>query len=429
MNMNIFLKNKKMRVTGYIVIIGLLVSISSCIHRDFDEPPIKEIPEGKLLTIEELRQIYVDSVRDMGAEYYKFVDEYSVFATVTMDEKSGNIYRSSFVQDHTGGINLRLRSPGGLYLGDSVRIYLKGTNIGAYREMLQLDSVDVQKNIIKQATHKFVEPEVVTIGQIKAGGFQAKLIKLEDVQFVESDLGKTYANAIGLSAQSRYIENCQGEELIVRTSGYASFAGDTLPEGKGSIIAIISQYDSMWQLYIRETEEVKLSGNRCGDHDEFFSEDFAGLTHLQEVDLEGWKNINQIGDIKWMGSVQGSPLVSAAQITGDGNENITWLITPEINITENTRMSFDSRAADIAGAQLEVMISVNYDGGENPQNANWVALTANIANSSSGFSSWVNSGSIFLGGYHGAVHIAFRYSTQNSQNGRYFIDNLILYNE
>lgn len=426
--MNVFLKNEMMKTIAFVSIGVLLMCLSSCIQKDFDEPPIKEIPEGKILTMEDLRQIYVDSVRNPGVEFYKFVDDYSLFANVTMDEKSGNIYRSSFIQDHTGAINLRLMSPGGLYLGDSVRVYLKGTNISAYREMLQLDSVDVEKNIIKQATHKFVEPETVTIGQIKAGNYQAKLVKLEDVQFVESDLGKTYADPIGLSAQSRYIENCQGEEIIVRTSGYASFAGENVPEGKGSLIAVVSQYDATWQLYIREMDEVKMSGSRCGEVSEFFSENFDNVNHGEDFNISGWQNINQIGDIKWKGFV--TQTVSAAQISGDGNENTTWLITPQINLTESVGMSFDTRAGNIAGANLVVMISSDYDGGSSPQDANWTELTANIAYSDSGFSDWIFSGNVNLSGYSGEeVHIAFKYTTQSGQNGAYYLDNLMIYND
>ncbi len=50
----------------------------------------------------------------------------STYGVVVGDESSGNIYKNSYVQDSTGAINLRLINPGGLYVGDSIRIYLKG---------------------------------------------------------------------------------------------------------------------------------------------------------------------------------------------------------------------------------------------------------------------------------------------------------------
>ncbi len=408
------------------VLIGMIVfMLTSCIHDDFDEPPIKNIPEGKILTIEELRQIYYDSVRNIGKEFYRFTDDYSVFAIVSMDELSGNIYRSIYIQDHTHAISLRLTSPGGLYLGDSVRLYLKGTVIGSYREMIQLDSVNTEKNIIKQATNKLVEPEIVTIQQILNGGFQAKLIKLEDVQFAEKELGKTYADNINKLAMSHDLENCIGQKLIVRTSGHAYFAGDKLPEGRGSLIAIASQYNDVWQLLIRSTDEVLLTKTRCGMQDEVFSENFDDVQHDQDVNLPGWKNIVQEGGVKWMGFV--STVFNAAYISGNNDNNITWLITPGINIQQNAGMSFKSRAGNIQGAELQILISSDYDGGDNPQNVEWTELNSNIAYSSSGFSQWVSSGNIDLNQYSGNVNIAFRYSAGQGKTGNYFINNLIIY--
>lgn len=408
------------------VLIGMSIfMLNSCIHDDFDEPPIKKIPEGKLLTIEELRQIYHDSVRNVGKEYYKFTDDYSVFANVSMDERSGNIYRSIYIQDHTDAITLRLTSPGGLYLGDSVRLYLKGTVIGSYREMIQLDSVNTEKNIIKQATNKFVEPEIVTIQQILNGGFQAKLIKLEDVQFAENELGKTYADNLNLFAMSRDLENCIGQKIIVRTSGYAYFAGEKLPEGRGSLVAIVSQYNDMWQLLLRSTDEVLLTKSRCGIHDEIFSENFDDVEHNQNLNLPGWKNIAQVGDVKWKGFV--STTFNAAYITGDADDNTTWLITPVINIQQNAGMSFKSRAGNIQGAELKVLISDDYDGGNDPQNATWNELNADIAHSSSGYSQWISTGNINLDQFTGNVNIAFRYNAGQGKTGVFFIDNFVVY--
>jgi hypothetical protein len=421
------LKTNIMKSTLLVLSMSLLIGFVSCIHREFDEPPIKEIPEGNIMTVEELRQVYNDSAMMLGQAYYKFEKELSVFATVTMDDKSGNIYKSAYIQDQTGAINLRLSTSGGIYEGDSVRLYLKGTVISSYQGMLQLDSVDVDKNIIKQATQKNLEPELVTIGQIKAGAYQGKLIKLEDVQFVDSDLGNTYANPITLQTINRYIENCQEEQLIVRTSGYANFAGDTLPNGRGSLIAIVGQFGNDWQLYIRGTEEVDFNKGRCGEFDEIFSEDFSGLVNNEEFSLTGWKNINQTGDVMWKGFV--SPTLSAATITGDGNANITWLITPKITIGTDSKISFDSRAANIVGAELEILISTDYNGGNAPQDAMWTSLPATIATSSSGFSNWIPSGSLSLSSYSGDVYFAFKYTTANSQTGQYFIDNLNVFND
>src|SRR5690606_37190717 len=244
------------KLISLLLLAGTTLFISSC-NKEFDTPPIKTIPEGNRITIADLKAMYQGSP-------LKITDELSMFAVVTMDEQSGNIYKEAYIQDETGAINLRLLSSGGLYQGDSVRVFLKGTVLSTYNQMMQLDSVDVDNNIIKQATKKDRQPDVYTdISQVTTG-HQAKLIKIENVQFVASELGNTYADGINLMSQSRTLEDSLGNTIIVRTSGYANFANETLPQGSGTIIAIVSQFNSTLQLLIRNPSEVVFNNPRFG---------------------------------------------------------------------------------------------------------------------------------------------------------------------
>jgi len=256
---------KNISLKTSLVLVTIVLTMSSCIHDEFEEPPVTTIPEGTILTIQDLNSIYLSDSVAQGT--YKFTEDYSVYATVTMDDKSGNIYKSAYVQDGTMAINLHLLSSGGLYEGDSIRIYLKGLTLGTYSEMLQLDSVHVDDNVVKVSTLKYIEPEVVTIDQIKTGGYKGKLIKLENVQFVDGDLGSTYADEENLITEDRTIEDETGATMIVRTSGYASFAGTALPEGRGSLVAIAGIYNTTNQLYLRNTGEVIFDQRRFGDVD------------------------------------------------------------------------------------------------------------------------------------------------------------------
>ncbi len=408
------------------VLIFLLIGFSSCIQEKFDEPPLNVIPEGNILTISEVRQIYTDSVLLAAAntETYKFTDDFSVFGIITMDDKSGNIYKTAYVQDETGAINLRLLSPGGVYEGDSVRVYLKGLVLSSYERMLQLDSVNVDKNIIKQSTLHKTEPKEITIGELKTGNYQAQLIKIDNVQFVGNDAGKQYADPIGLNTVNRTIEDCDGNTLIVRTSGYASFAGQNTPEGRGSIIAIAGQFRDDWQLYIRRTEEVKFDNLRCGEYNAIFEEDFASVEHNKKIEISGWKNIASVGDSVWVG--QNNGINTSAKITGIGNSE-AWLITPKIEIKnpEFTYLKFSTRALSLYGANLKVYVSKNYDGGSNPDNSTWEEINANIASSTS----TTNSGNIDLSSYSGNINIAFKYSGLSGNKGVFYLDNLIVFEE
>jgi hypothetical protein len=215
-----------------------------------------EMPVGEVITVDQLRNMY-------AAKAITFDTDISVYATVTMDDKSGNIYRSAFIQDHTGAINLRLAAPGGIYKGDSIRINLKGTTLDSYQRMLQLDNVNVDKNIFKLDVMKDLSPKTLTISQIRTGNYQAQLVKLENVQFNIADTGKNFADNEGLQSLNRILEDCDGSQVIVRTSGYANFADANTPSGNGSLIAVVSQFQNDIQLYIRQIEEVQLNNDRC----------------------------------------------------------------------------------------------------------------------------------------------------------------------
>jgi hypothetical protein len=249
-------KNRHIPLIAWAVAALLMAGIISCIHDDFDTPPMWNFPEGEVLTLTQLRQLYT-------GDPITFETDISVYATVTMDDKPGNIYRSAFIQDAGGAINLRLVAPGGIYRGDSVRIYLKGTTLSSYQRMLQLDNVNVDRNVQKIAVLKHVEPVPINITQIKSGNFQGQLVRLNNVQFTMADVGQTFADAESLQTLNRTLEDCDGNKVIVRTSGYANFANQPVPEGNGSLVAVVAQFQNDIQLYIRTLDELDMQGARC----------------------------------------------------------------------------------------------------------------------------------------------------------------------
>ncbi len=252
----------KRSVLKSIVLLSLMVALFGCVKDVPDAPDTSPIPfnPDKVLTIGQLKNILTDS-----AGTYTFNDNYSLFATVVMDESSGNIYRSAHIEDATGGIQVNLLNPGGLYLGDSVRILLNGTTLDEYGGMPQIQNVDVGKMVMKLGTDNFVEPLLVTIEQLRTNiaFYESRVIRLEDVQFIDSELGTPFADSVNKVDKNKTLEDCNGNTIIVRTSGYANFANRTLPEGNGSLIAIAGHYNSDPQLTIRTISEVQLNDLRC----------------------------------------------------------------------------------------------------------------------------------------------------------------------
>lgn len=426
------MRNTKNIVIASLALIFSAVMIVSCKKREFDVPPLKELPTGSILNIADLRARFNDST---GAPV-RFTEDLSVYGIVTMDDKSGNIYKSAFLQDRFGAINLRLLSSGGLYVGDSVRIFLKGTVLSRYNGMLQLDSVDVDNNVVKQKSAVNFEPQVVTIDQITTD-MQSKLVKLENVQFSCSDIGKTYANSVTQASENRYLVDCNGRSIIVRTSGYASFAGQQLPSGGGSLVAVVGVFNSDIQLYIRTVGEVKMSGPRCVNSAvSTLDEPFTSITvDNADLGLTGWTNVAKVGEEKWSAQIYQSEKYAEATAYGATGAVETWLVSPPITLDNpSKKLSFQSAIAFYNHNPGSVWITTQFDGCD-LGSSTWTEIPAVIATGNNGNFTWVSSGSIPLAGYlpqgyTGNFYIGFKYvgNGSNGQTTNFRIDNVKITN-
>jgi hypothetical protein len=249
------------------VLITIIVSFVGC-DRELDKPPIDTVNPNLILTIADINQIYADSGNN-----YVFTKDYMLYATVVMDDGTGNIYKEAYLQDTSGGINLyRLTYAESLFEGDYIRLNLNGVQIVYYSGKMELvfDNVDSEQSIVVQAKGRHIQPVDVTIAELMAGDYNCQLVNLKDVQFKDSDLAFTYANKNGSSNTNRNIMDCSGQSMIVRTSDYSTFAGDTVAQGKGDMVGIATKYvysggDVAWQLLIRSVDEVSLDSARCGE--------------------------------------------------------------------------------------------------------------------------------------------------------------------
>ncbi len=256
---------------------------SSCEKVEPDKPPANTLPADSIITISELRDLY-------NGEPVDFEDTgINVMAIVTMDDSSGNIYREAFVQDNEAGILIRLSQFGNFSEGDSVRIALSGATLDEYRGMLQLTNVDGRTNVVVQASEIYLDPIPITIDEIDSD-MQGMLVKIDEVQFAFGDAGAPYALSPEVQAgTNRRLEDCEGNSLIVRTSGYADFANELTPEGNGSIIGLVGEHLSDMQLHIRRTSEVVMEDERCEPPGEDL--DLITIAEIKQMFADGETNL------------------------------------------------------------------------------------------------------------------------------------------
>lgn len=257
----------KKNFTILTVLFAVILVISSC-EKEHDRPPLKSVDPSMILEIKDLYKIQADS-----GDNYTFVDDYMLYATVVMDDSTGNIYKEAYLQDSTGGINLyKMSYSRALRVGQYIRLNLNGASIKNYSgkmEVIYSNVLDFGKSFVVQQDYEPILPFEVTMEDIFTAAYDCELVTLTDVQFADSDTAMTYAVLGGTSSQNRNIVDCNGNTMIIRNSDYSLFAGDSLPNGKGNMTGIITKYiytggDTAWQLLIRNPDEVLLNNPRCG---------------------------------------------------------------------------------------------------------------------------------------------------------------------
>lgn len=348
---------------------ALLMCFCACDDDNYDVPNPGPLPDGKDFTISGICDMY----SSQGASFV-ISDTAYLYAVVTADESSGNLYKQLYVQDKTGGINLQLEeSANNVRIGDSIRIVLNGLAVTSYNNLMQITGIKPAYDIIVLKNECYIEPEVVTIKQLNSTNFvyTGKLVKIKDVQFTASDTTGTYADGYALTSKNLTLTDSIGDEVIVRNSGYANFANKKVIGGCGDGIFIVSRYSSTVQLLIRDVRELEFNGSRHkGIEPEYI--------FMQSFD----KNFGTFKTFDVKGAQSFSISYGTACMTGYADntnlENEDWLISPTIDLSKNDtaffNMTYISRYFNDLNNDITLQISANYTEGSDPSTAIWTQV-------------------------------------------------------
>jgi len=262
--------NKLIFFLSLVVTVGLF----SCVDRAFDEPEFNfEDPNLEVtLNIAQLKSTHVNG------QYETLSGGDIIAGVVVANDKSGNFYETIVIADETGGIEVKIdkRSLFNTYpVGRKVFVQLDGLVLGDYNDLIQIgyssnDNAfigipgEYSDEYVKGGSLNNEIPNDTLELKDLDENYMSMLVTLKNVQFADEELGKTYADAQFKVTTNRSMVSCSGGEIIVRTSGYASFAGSSLPQGKGTFTAVLSRYRDDFQLYLRDTTDVHFDEMRCG---------------------------------------------------------------------------------------------------------------------------------------------------------------------
>ncbi|PCJ95394.1 MAG: nuclease [Flavobacteriaceae bacterium] len=260
---------------GYLYI---LLIICSCVkNTDFDAP--KSSCENKLTTntsFADVKKLYVDEIiqihEDLILEGY-----------VISSDKAGNFFGKLHIQDSstnpTGGFQLEidLRDSHlfyqsgskvylklkGLYLEKSKGVYKIGGVFSAFgnASVGRLPSIVVQQHLFLGCSDtKAIQPTIVGIDALEDAMVNT-LVQLEDIEVIEASIGKPFAEA--KKETQRILKDCDGDEIALLNSGYSDFQSTILPEGNGTITVVLLKKNDIYQVVIRDVNDIDFSKERC----------------------------------------------------------------------------------------------------------------------------------------------------------------------
>lgn len=380
---------------------------------------------------------------------------------VISNDEAGNFYKTLVIQDAPespqAGIQIDIDDPAlyDLYKpGQKVYVTLYGRDdngnllpplgmenmngvlhIGAIVQdaVERISATEYTKYIKRSSEVATLVPTVITPGEYSDGLINT-LVQINDMQLRSEELGSAYANPDDTYTVNRYLKNCGDDsETIIRNSGYSSFKSQLFPEGRGAIVSVFSKYNNDYQLFIRDTEDVMFTDNRC---DPLFEETFNSAINNTTLNLPGWVNFTEAGSDLWTEQVYQGNGYAQFDCYGSGDElSVGWLITPGIELPAGSSpvFSFLTEHAyyDAGHMPLEVFISTDFDGTSGDVlTATWDEVTGYNTSYEEDFDtwfSWTPSGDIDLTAYAGqTIYIAFKYtgSDANEMQTRLHIENV-----
>lgn len=276
---------------GAVSAIALMLAMPSCVDFSYDdiEPRIDSTTLVANTTIAELKGVYPGALYKITNATFEGRDSVLIEGRIISSDKDGNIYKSLFIDDGTAGIEIKLDKTT-LYndykLGQKVVVYCNGLHLGDYGGQIQLGSsysnngvieisnlegdVIIRKHVFKKGKNvEEVAPIVMTPALLTTSNL-ARLVQFDNVQIKDTlslitGLTYTYADAVNKETINHQIwskTQSFASTIVLRTSGFARFAGTTINTKQGTIVGILTYYKGTYQLIIRDLADVKFDQPR-----------------------------------------------------------------------------------------------------------------------------------------------------------------------
>jgi len=263
-----------MKTLYYSIIFAALSFIAVSCTQKFDEPDsfVPVVMESNT-TISALK-----ALRTSGS--YEVLDSLVISGKVVSSDEDGNFYRTFYIQDETGGIELKVGKTNlQSYYKEGQTIYVKARHLvlGSYGGMVSLGErsleskyengyidtdLRVAETIFRGALGDKVTPYEITAANQITDSRLGTLVTLKNAKLIKKNMN-TWAQKATTTADAVYGEHTYQvgtKSVLVRTSGYAKFAPETAPalNSYADVTGILTKYNTTYQLVLNSLDGVVL---------------------------------------------------------------------------------------------------------------------------------------------------------------------------
>lgn len=268
---------------------------------------------------------------------------------VTTSDEWGNNYKYINIEDETGAIQIKINNTA-LYKKYKIgqRIYVKcdGLVLGDYRKLPQLGlwANGKMESIPSFKTYLYIFPDGAPMGGLNPidmttvpaandipSTMYNRKVRLLDATFVEGGMA-TFSEPG--AASSHDIKMSDGTTAVLRTSNYATFAGQTLPVGTGNITGILTRYNNYVQIVINSPDDL-VGFTAPVERQTVFSVNYGNAFN------EGWFQTGTGND--WQTMVNSS---FSGFVVNPASDQDKYLISPAVDLSNVSapELSFTHRA-------------------------------------------------------------------------------------
>ncbi len=276
-----------------ILMLAVCTLLASCMADSFDAPSTTaekvfgnpSLTEKNVISIADLKSTYSSVISNNGMK--QITDEIQIKGTVIGNDIEGNIYNEVFIDDGTGAFIICI-AQGGIYgflpVGQEILVDLKDLYIGAYGQQGEIGTpytsasgstyVSRMSRFLWNNHYKLIGP--VNPSSVTPEEFDQR--RMTDASYLDSHCGKLMTlkgvelqaadgkalfapddGSVTLTANcaNRNFKGISSNQLVLRTSTFADFAGNVMPEGKVNVTGIFTRYRNTWQILMRSVKDIE----------------------------------------------------------------------------------------------------------------------------------------------------------------------------